>query len=301
MEATSATNINITHNVTKTKVRLKPEKALIISICITLVTMVAEFIASSITESLMLWSDGLHMLSHAASLIVSYVAIRLSKRYASKKFPFGLHRVEIIAALINGVGLALFSMFIVFESIERMFNPTEIMSLEMMLVAGVGLIVNLATAVILSLASLEDLNTKSAFMHMLADTFSSVAILVGGFIIMYTNWFVIDAILSIIIAIVIAVWAWGLLKESFCILLDRTPKSIDYEQIENELRHVFPDVKEIQDIKIRELKSNFYAGHLTIKVEKLGSAAYFGLQEKILSYLNKEHNISRLTIQMNPV
>lgn len=304
MEAVATREVPVVLNKSvagqKRKVKIRPKTALLICIVITVATMLVEFIASNITGSLMLWSDGLHMLSHAASLLVSYVAILLSSRKASKKFPFGWQRVEIIAAHINGVGLALFTGFIFYESIDRLLNPVAIMSQEMMVVALIGLCVNLVTAVVLSMAGLEDLNTKSAFLHMLADTFSSVAILVGGIIIIYTEWYFIDALLSIIIAIVIGKWAWGLLKESFLILINKTPDHVDYDKLESEIKSEFKEVVNLVDIKVWEVSTKYYIATLQLEVDKLGSSAYFGLQEKIKEYLSKNYGISEITVQMNP-
>jgi cobalt-zinc-cadmium efflux system protein len=263
--------------------------------------MVVEFVASAITGSLMLWSDGIHMLSHAASLGISFVAATIAARPTSKRFPFGLHRVEIIAAHVNGVGLAIFTLYIVYESIHRLFSPVEILSGDMLFVAIIGLFVNLLTAFILSKAGLEDLNTKSAFLHMLADTFSSVAIIIGGVIIMYTDWLWIDAVLSIVIAVVIGKWSWGLLKESFLILIDRTPKHIDYNEIQAELKYEFPQIKKVVEVKVWEIKTGKYCGTLKLQVENLGSSAYFGLQQKIGTYLKKNHQVQDITVQMDMV
>lgn len=284
---------------TDKKVRLKPTTAMLICIVITVVTMLIEFIASAITGSLMLWSDGIHMLSHAASLCVSFIAATIAAKPTSKRFPFGFHRVEIIAAHINGVGLAGFTIFIVYESIHRLINPVEILSGDMLLVAFIGLAVNLLTAFILSKAGLEDLNTKSAFLHMLADTFSSVAIIVGGVVIMYTNWVWIDAVLSIVIAIVIGKWSWGLLKESFLILIDRTPNHIEYNELQAELLNEFSAVHKVESVKVWEIKTGKYCGMLKVEIENLGSSAYFGLQQKIEAYLQKNYQIEEVTVQMN--
>ncbi len=279
--------------------KIKPVKALAITIVITLITMSFEFIVSAITGSLMLWSDGIHMLSHAASLGVSLIAATIASKPTSRRFPFGLHRVEIVAAHINGIGLGIFTLFIVYESFLQLLDPHEIMSREMMIVAAIGLVVNLLTAFILSKAGLEDLNTKSAFLHLLADTFSSIAILVGGVIMVYTEWFWIDALLSMIIALVIGKWAWGLLRESFLILMDRSPEHINYFALETELKKQFGQVRRIKSFKVWEIKTSSYAGTLHLSVGNLGSAAYFGLQQSISKYLREHYQINEMTIQMD--
>ncbi len=181
---------------------------------ITLVVMAIEFAAAALTRSLMLYSDALHMLSHAFSLGVSLTAVLIAKRQLRGAEPTFETRPELWAALINGVGLIGFSGYIIYEGIVRIFDPVAISTPETFAVAVVGLLVNLLTAVILSASGLEDLNTKSAFMHMLADTFSSVAIVVGTVVIYFTEWFVIDALLSLVVAGVIAKWAIGLVRDA---------------------------------------------------------------------------------------
>jgi len=171
-------------------------RALLLCVLLTAAMMLVEFIAGWATGSLMLMSDAIHMLSHATALGISFLAIVLARRTPSEELPFGLCRIEILAALLNGVGLAGFSLWIMYEGALRMLHPVAILGPAMTAVALIGLAVNLATAVILRRSGLEDLNTKSAFLHMLADTFSSVATVVGGLVLSFTDWVLIDPLLS---------------------------------------------------------------------------------------------------------
>lgn len=172
--------------------------------------MVVEITMGYLANSLMLISDGLHMLSHAASLIVSLMAIYISKNMAAAE----RLKVEARAALINGFSLVFFIVYLVYESIIRLMNPESLEVMKLLSVAIIGLVTNLLTAFILARSGVEDLNTKSAYLHMLADTFSSIAIVVGSIVIYYTNWFALDPILSIVVAAVIAKWSYGLIRDS---------------------------------------------------------------------------------------
>lgn len=193
--------------IEKHHLKLSKTNAMLMSIAITIVVMILELIYGIVANSLMLFSDGLHMFSHAASLGISLTAIHLAK---IPKF----HKAESWAALFNGFGLLFFTAFILLESYYRFMSPETIETNATFFVAILGLIVNLATAVILACSGVEDLNTKSAFLHMLADTFSSVAIIVGTIIIIYTDWFWIDAILSAVVALVVGKWSIGLLRSA---------------------------------------------------------------------------------------
>ena len=191
---------------------------------LTVVMCAAEFAAGLWTGSLMLLSDAVHMLSHAVSLAVSYLAIWMAARPRSARSNYGLHRAEILGSLVNGLGLFALSGWIVWESIERFQSPTPILGREMIAVAVLGLLVNAGTAWILARSGAEDLNTRSALLHMLGDLLSSVVIVLGGVALVFTDWTWLDPLLSMLVALVIVVWAFGLVRESTSVLLERAPR-----------------------------------------------------------------------------
>lgn len=200
-------------------IKFNRKSALLTCIVITVVVMIIEFILSHITRSLMLYSDGLHMLSHGLALGVAFVAIKLAEKRKSV-------RIENIAALINGIGLFFFTIIIFADALRAMANPDSILVKETLIVSVIGLITNLVTAWILFSSGIEDINTKGAFLHMLADTFSSVSIIIGVLVIHYTHWFIIDALLSIVIGLVIGKWAIGLIIDS-ARLLSREKETLE--------------------------------------------------------------------------
>lgn len=207
------------------KIMTKKEKGLIWCVIITLCVMGLEIYFGIVSNSLMLVSDGLHMLTHAASLFVSLLAIWLSKnKHTANKI-----RIETKAAFINGISLVIFVIYLIWESIARIQALQAIEVSNLLVVALIGLGTNLLTAFILFRAGVDDLNTRSAYLHMLADTFSSIAIVIGSITIYYTSWFVIDAILSIVVAIIIAKWSFGLVKNAIGILyLQRSPSDMNH-------------------------------------------------------------------------
>ncbi len=278
---------------------LTKQRALLICFGITLLAMVVEFVASYFTGSLMLFSDGIHMLSHAASLFVSWLAIYCASRYSSKKFPFGLKRLEVLAAFVNGLSLLFFVGFIVIAAIERILDPQAIETGTTLSVAIIGLIINLVTAFILSLAGLEDLNTKSAFMHMLADTFSSVAIIVGAVIINYTGWFAIDGLLSLVVALVIAKWSIGLLRDSGRILLERTPDTIKPDDVTKDLYNRYDTIVSIDEIKVWEIGENDIAATVRLRVYPGEPYEYRRMQREMKQRLLKKFGISHVSIELD--
>ena len=277
---------------------LSKERALTIAIVITLAAMVVEFIASLMTGSLMLFSDALHMLSHASSLGVTFIAMILAKKVVGKNFPFGFHRIEILAALFNGFSLLLFTGYVIYEAIIRIYDPLPVDSFETIMVAIFGLIVNLLTALVLSRSNLEDLNTKSAFLHLLADTFSSVTIVIGGIIIFYTDWFIIDAILSVVVAGVILKWSWGLLRDASLVLMERTPHQIDIDEIEEKLLEKFNLVEEVDRISIWEITNDQYFGMLRLTCKKTTADNCLNLTKRVKMFLMREYQLTDVNIEL---
>ncbi len=278
--------------------RPQQRRALLICVLLTAVMMVVEFIAGYLTGSLMLVSDAIHMLSHATALGVSLLALILAQKKTSEHLPFGLYRVEILAALFNGIGLAGFSVWIVYEGIFRILNPVAILGPELTAVALIGLAVNLITALILQRSGLEDLNTKSAFLHMLADTFSSIAIVIGGVVILFTDWMIVDPILSIFVAVLVGRWSWGLLRDSVLILLEKKPDHLSISEIQAKLREEFPEIRDVHDIHIWEVTSQFIclSAHLVFDDMKL--SATHNIRLNVMEYLRNHFGIAHAVIQV---
>ncbi len=227
--------------------------------------MVVEVIGGIISGSLALISDAGHMFTHTFALLVSLIAILLASKPADMHKTFGYYRIEILAALFNSVMLLFVTIWIFYEAYQRIFDPVPIKGIEMLVVSIVGLIVNVVSAVILLGSSKEDINVRSAFLHMVGDTASSVAVILGAVIVLLTGWTLIDPILSAFIAIVILIWAWKLARESVQILLESAPSKIDVKKVKQEILK-FKDVREIPDLHIWTITSNMYSLMAHIKV-----------------------------------
>jgi len=269
--------------------------ALKISILITLVVMVIELIASKITGSLMLFSDGLHMLTHAMALGVSLMAFYLSGTKASERYPFGLKNAEVLAAILNGFGLIIFTGYIFYESYLRLLDPRIIDVNDTLLVAVIGLSVNLFTAWILFRAGIEDLNTKGAYLHLLADTFSSVAIIGGAIVISYTNWFVIDPLLSLMVGLVILKWSLGLLWDASKIILHKAPLRKD--DVLLHLTREFPEIHKVEELLFWENSPGHYISAGKLIVFPLAEDKNV-LRQRIKYFLREKFDISTCYLEI---
>ncbi len=278
--------------------RPQQRKALLQCLVLTNVMMIIEFAAGWFTGSLMLVSDAIHMTSHAAALGISWLALTLAHRPTSKRFPFGLYRIEILAALMNGIVLTGFALWIIYEAIKGMFSPVGIQAVELTAVAIIGLLVNLTTAFILHRSGIEDLNTRSAFLHMLADTLSSVVIVLGGILILLTDLYIIDSILSLVIALVVVKWSLGLLRQSVTVLLEAKPDHVDLTEIEQRLRAAFPEIRNVHSVHVWEITSQFVCLSAHVAVADTGLSTCDALRVRIHDFINQHFQIQHIVLQL---
>lgn len=270
------------------------KKVLSISFFITIAAMIFQFIYSIITNSLALMSDTLHMLSHVIALGLSWFAIYAATNWQDEKKTFGYHRLEVIVALVNSITIGIFGVLIVYEAILKIINPEPIEIGMMLVVASIGLIINIATGLLMLKGDMKNINIKSSFIHMMSDLLSSVAIVIGGIVVYYTNFWWIDALLALIIAIVIGKWSYSLARDSINVLLESSPLNIESvkEAIsENNC------VRDVHDLHISEITHNMYilTAHIAINFEDMNK--FDEIVMEISTSLEKKFNIGHVTLQ----
>lgn len=226
------------------------------TIILNLIIGVAEVIGGLISGSLSLISDALHNFSDAVAIIISYIAIKISKISQTEGFTFGFKRAEILAALINASALLVISFFLIWEAINRFYHPNAIGAKVMFIVALIGLLANIIGALLLRAESKNSLNLKSAYLHLFSDAVTSVAVLLGALCIHYWNIHWLDPLLTIAISIYIIVESFKILKHTLIILMMGKPKNIS-----------LPAIKEALE-KLPEI-SNIHQCHLWMLTEKL--------------------------------
>jgi len=263
--------------------------------------MVGEIAGGLISGSLALLSDAGHMFTHAFALLVSLLAILYSSRPATKEKSFGFYRSEILAALFNGFTLIIITGFIVWEAYKRILNPKPVAETEMIIIAVVGLAVNIATALILFKASRESLNIRSAFTHMIGDTASSVGVVIGGVVIYFTGYYIIDPILSIVIAAVILVWAVILIRDSVRILMESTPGSIDVNRLKESIINKFEVIQDMHDLHVWEITTGMHCMTAHLVIVDMHVSKTEELLNEIGEFLEHEYNILHPIIQFETV
>lgn len=217
-----------------------------------------EVVGGFLTGSLALLADAGHMASDAVSLGLALFAVWLAERPATPRRSFGYKRAEILAALANGVTLVAVSVWIFVEAFRRLQDPQPILGGWMMAVAVVGLLVNVAGAVVLSRSGGESLNVEGALRHVLADLLGSVGVIVAAGIILLTGWRYADPLVSAVIGVLVLASSWKLLRDSTNILLEATPRGVDAEKVGRRMASA-PGVEEVHDLHIWTITSGFPA------------------------------------------
>lgn len=274
----------------------KNRRALWIAMGVTVAVMALEFIGGILSNSLALFSDGGHMLTDAMSLGLSLVALQLATRPPSSTKTYGLYRMEILAALINGTTLILISVYILYQAYHRFQTPEAVQSHTMLWVAIVGLVANGIAAFAMMRTSKESLNIRGAYLHILGDTLSSLGVVSGGLIIYFTGWYVVDPILSVIICLVILRGAFVLVKDSTNILLEAVPKDVDLAEVQETVKSI-PGVKDLHHVHLWTITSGRHALSAHVLVGDIQMSRAGSILQEINQILRQRYRISHSTIQ----
>lgn len=257
--------------------------------------MIVEVVGGIMTNSLALLSDAGHMLSDAAALALSYVALSIGQRDVTGKKTFGYRRFEIFAALINGLTLIALSLYIFYEAIQRFSEPPAVASKGMLIVAILGLLVNIVAAYILQRGDNENLNVKSAFLHVLGDILGSVGAITAALLILFFGWNLADPIASMIVAVLIIISGYRVTRDSFNILMESAPENLPSEDVQAKLLTV-EEVEEVTDLHVWSITSDFPS--LTCHVIVNEQADEQIVLRKIQNLLHDEFDLHHMTIQI---
>ncbi|MDH0897591.1 MULTISPECIES: cation diffusion facilitator family transporter [Pseudomonas] len=250
-----------------------------------------------LSGSLALIADSGHMVSDAAALLLALIAYRVASRAADATRTYGFHRVRVLAALANGAALLVLVSWIVWEAVDRFREPTEVLAGPMLVVAVIGLLVNIAGFLILRMGSQDDANLRGAFLHVLGDLLGSVGAIAAAIGIMLTGWTVLDPILSVLVALLVVKSAWGLVSESIQVLLQATPRGMDAAEVLDDLRSL-PGIAEVGHFHAWTLTDETRIA--TVHVVPMPGADPLSLPPLIGERLRTRHSIEHATVQVDP-
>ena len=273
-------------------------KNLLISIILNIVITIAQLIGGFISGSLALISDAVHNFSDVISLVISYIAnILVHKKKQTIQSTFGYKRAEIIAAFINAMSLVVIAVFLGIEAFERFNNPVEINSELVIWLAILGIAANGFSVLLLKKDSQHNLNMKSAYLHLLSDMLTSVAVLIGGLLMKYYQIYWIDAILTLMISIYLIYISWDILITSLKILMLFTPSHIKIEDVVNEVSKV-KGIKNVHHVHIWQLNDHdsHFEAHLEFK-EDINLSDFDLVCERIEEILHDKFDIHHSNLQ----
>lgn len=265
------------------------------TLALTATYLVVEVVGALITGSLALLADAAHMMTDVGGLALALFAIWFAARPVTPSKTYGYLRTEILAALANAVVLLLLTIYILWEAWQRLFEPPEVLSLPMLVVAVIGLGVNLASMRILAAGSTESLNLKGAYFEVLADMVGSIGVIISALVIMVTGWTIADPIIGAAIGLFIVPRTWALLSQAVNILLEGAPTGLDMQKLEAGLR-TLRSVEEVHDLHVWTITSGVDAmsGHLVVAECADGQSVLAAAR----ALLHDSFGIDHMTIQI---
>jgi cobalt-zinc-cadmium efflux system protein len=273
------------------------QKGLFIALLITAGIMFLEFFGGLYTNSLALLSDSGHMLSDAASLLLSLIAVRFALKPASPHKTYGYYRFEILAALFNGITLFVIALLIIWEAYHRFANPPTVASGSMMWIASIGLLANLLSAWSLMRKGdiKHNMNLRSAYLHILGDALGSLGAIAAGLLMVLFSWYWADPVISVIVSLLILKSAWGIVNHTVHILMEGTPTTISQHSVLQALEAI-DEVLEVHDLHIWTITSGMdsLSCHLLVN-DQCDSQV---ILQKAIHLLEKQFEIHHSTIQI---
>lgn len=258
--------------------------------------LVAEVIGGIVTKSLALLADAGHMLTDVGGLALALFAINMTQRAASPKRTYGYYRAEILAALTNAVVLIGISLYILYEAYQRFRNPPEVSSKAMLIVASIGLIINIIGMLILRKSSQQSLNMKGAYFEVLSDMLTSIGVIIAAIIMLTTGWYYADPIISAGIGLFILPRTWILLKDAVGVLLEGTPSDVNIASLKETVLKI-EGVIDLHDLHVWSLTSGMNAMSAHVAIKEGVSAKK--MMEDIQATIKAGFKIEHTTIQVD--
>ncbi len=272
-------------------------RSLIVSIVLNLGFAVAELVFGLIANSLVLVADSIHDASDAVALGLSYFGLKMSERAPNQRRTFGYRKVRILTAFINALVLAGLTLFVVRAAVLRIMSPEPVKSPILIVMAVAGLAVN-GFAVLLLRRDRASLNIRAAMWHLLEDFFGWIAVLVGGIIIHFTGWYVIDPILSLAVSAFVIYGAYSVFRESASILIDSTPHDVGFDTVRRFILGFAPEISGVHDLHIWTLGEGERALMAHLKVKDAEVSSFQPMLTKLECALRDNFEISHVTLEL---
>jgi cobalt-zinc-cadmium efflux system protein len=267
------------------------------AVLLTLAFVIGEGLAGFLGHSVALLGDAGHNLADALALLFSWYALRIASRPSNSTRTFGYHRVGILAALVNAGSLVAISFFITWEAVDRVLHPRPAHGLVMIIVAGAAVIINVVIALWLQRHAENDINIRSAYLHMLGDAASAAAVIMAGIVVLVTDNPIADPIVSFIIAALILWSSWGILVESLNVLLEASPANIDMPEVEKAITSI-DGVLDVHDLHVWTVGPGVIAASCHILVNEQTISSGQQVLRAVVAELDHKFQINHTTVQV---
>ena len=272
-------------------------RRIVLSICVTIAFVIGEAITGYFAHSLALVSDAGHNFADAAALVLSWYGLWIARRPSTAQRTFDYHRVGILVALVTAVSLVVIALLIFWEASSRLRQPEPVQSAPMVVVALIAIIFNTVISLGLRRAAQDDLNVRSAYMHMVGDAISATGVVLAGLVIAFTGSSIVDPIVSILIGLLILWSSWGILKESINVLLEGIPKGMDMSRVEQTINGVH-GVLAVHDLHVWTVGSNMVCCSCHIMVHEQSVRSGENVLRAVTEQLEHQFGIAHTTIQV---
>lgn len=279
------------------KVSSTNERVVLIGFLLTFSFMIAEVIGGLLSGSLALIADAGHMLTDAAALALAWAGFRIGRRASDSRRTFGYMRFEVLAGFINAITLFALIVWITYEAVNRLFEPHPILAGPMLIVAVIGLVVNISVFLMLRQGDTEHVNIKGAMLHVLGDLLGSIAAIVAAIVIWLTGWTPIDPILSVLLSLLILRAAWALLRNAVHILMEGTPSNLDLPAIRVDLMQSVPGVTDVAHFHVWSITSGYAAATLEVTLGE--GADPQAVTDQVKAVLAERYAIRHPTVEIN--
>jgi len=273
---------------------------LIAALGLNLLLTVVELVVGALSGSLALMADAAHNFNDCAAMGIAYIARRMGRRGADERFSFGYKRAELIGALINLTSLLLVGLFLIFEAVERLLSPKPIEATWVMVAAGVALVLDVITALVLKDMAHGNLNVRAAFLHHITDALASLVVLLGGAAIWWLGWTWLDPVLTVLIALVLIYTSASMLKRAASILMDNTPPGVEPSKVIQAIEGV-EGVYQAHHLHVRELDEQRIALEVHIVIDEHATISQSErIKREVRALLSERFKINHSTLECEP-
>ncbi len=285
------------HQISSKYSSKKESRNLLITVWLNFTIAFAQLVGGFFSNSLALISDALHNLSDATAMLITYITLKVSKKAANKKHTFGYKRIQILAALFNAITLIGICVFLMVEAYERFMQPEDVKTTPMLIVAVIGLVANLISVLLLKRFSASNINVKAAYLHLIGDTLSSVAVIAGGLLMMWKGWHWVDPLITVLISLYIIKETWHVLAETYQILMQSVPPGIALDKLRDAIMEM-DQIKNVHHIHVWSLTDQqiHFEAHLELCEDMMVSESQ-QLYHQVAHNLEDEFGIHHVTLQ----